>query len=134
MRQMRVVVGLSLIVLTALGSFIVVDAADAPPGSGPEFQKFYSGPLGHTGQFRGKLLCLCCDLMPASGKAKSCDKNGHQSVLSIEEDGSLHPLVAGTAEVTKQMNSDALHGKQVVVSGNYYPSTGLIFVNKIEAQ
>jgi hypothetical protein len=46
----------------------------------------------------------------------------------------LRPLIAGTAEITKQINSDALHGKQVVVSGKYYPSTGLIFVDKLEAQ
>ena len=134
MKQMRVVVALSLIVLTALGSFIVVGAADAPPGSALELHRFYSGPLGHTGTFRGKLLCLCCDLMPDPGKAKSCDRSNHQAVLSVDGDGSLHPLIAGSAEVTKQMNSDALHGKQVAVSGNYYPSTGLIFVNKIEAQ
>jgi hypothetical protein len=132
MKQMRVVVGLSLILLTVLSSFTIAGAADAPPGSGLELQRFYSGPLGHTGTFRGKLLCLCCDLMPDPGKREHCDKNHHQAVLSIEEDGSLHPLIAGTAEVTKQMNSDALHGKQVAVSGNYYPSTGLIFVNKIE--
>src|SRR5215510_11850143 len=135
MRQLRVVVGLNLIVLIALGTFLVVGAADAPSGTTLELQKFYSGPLGHTGRFRGKLLCLCCDLMPDTGKPKNCDKNHqHQSVLSIEEDGSLHPLIAGTAEVTTQMNSDALHGKQVVVSGNYYPATGLIFVSKIEVQ
>ena len=46
----------------------------------------------------------------------------------------LRPLIAGTAEITKQINSDALHGKQVVVSGKYYPSAGLIFVDKLEAQ
>ena len=134
MRQMSLVVGLSLLLLTALGSFRAVGAADKPAESSLDIHSFYSGPVGHVGKFRGKLLCLCCDLTPDAGKPKNCDKNGHQSVLSLEDDGSLHPLVAGTAEVTKQMNSDALHGKQVVVSGNYYPSTGLIFVNKIETQ
>ncbi len=134
MKPIRVVVGVSFIVLTLLGSFIAMGAADAPSGSNPELLTFYSGGLGHVGRFRGKLLCLCCDLMPDKEKAKSCDRNNHQAVLSVAEDGSLHPLIAGTAEVTKQINSDALHGKQVVVSGKYYPSTGLIFVGSIEVQ
>ncbi len=134
MKQMLLVVGVSVIAIASLGLFVAAGATDASSVSSPELQTFYSGQLGHTGRFPGKLLCLCCDLMPDSGKAKSCDKNNHQAVLSIDEDGSLHPLIAGTAEVAKQMDSDALHGKQVVVTGNYYPSTGLIFANKIEAQ
>ena len=135
MRTMRIVVAVSLTMLTALGMAAAAGAADAPlGGSTLAFSKFYAGPLGHQGQFRGKLLCLCCDLMPDTGKAKTCDAHGHHHVLAVEEDGTLHPLLAGTEEVTKQINSNELHGKQVVVSGNYYPATGLIFVDKVEVQ
>src|SRR6266436_1933495 len=61
MRRMRIVVSLALVVLTALGSFIIVGATEASPASTAEILKFYSGPIGHVGRFRGKLLCLCCD-------------------------------------------------------------------------
>lgn len=104
----------------------------APPlGSSLALSKFYTGPIGHQGQFRGKLLCLCCDLMPDTGSAKSCDAKGHHHVLLVESESMLHPLLAGSEQVTKQINSNELHGKQVVVSGNYYPTTGFIFVDKI---
>jgi len=46
----------------------------------------------------------------------------------------LHPLLAGTEEVEKQINSNELHGKHVLVRGNYYPTTGYILVEKIEAE
>lgn len=49
-------------------------------------------------------------------------------------EGELFPLIAGTEETTKQINSDELHGKQVVVTGKYYATTGFISVDKIKAQ
>jgi hypothetical protein len=136
MRPKRLAIAMTLTMFTILGVAGTPRTAQGEPpgGSNLELRKFYTGPIGHQGQFRGKLLCLCCDLTPDTGKAKTCDAQGHHHVLAIDEDGSLHPLLAGTAEVTKQINSNELHGKQVVVSGNYYPSTGVIFVSKIQVQ
>jgi hypothetical protein len=129
-------------VVTALAAVVIVSvgarvrAADterpAPPGSNLSFTKFYTGPVGRQGKFPGKLLCLCCDLMPNKDAAKPCDVNGHHNVLLLDD--GLHPLIAGTEEVTKQINSNELHDKQVIVSGNYYPATGIIFVDKIQLQ
>lgn len=107
----------------------------APPlGSSLELSKFYTGPLGHRGVFSGKLLCLCCDLAPKTDKPKTCDANGHHHVLLIEDETMLHPLLAGTEDVAKVINSNELHGKKVLVRGNYYPTTGYILVQKIEAE
>jgi hypothetical protein len=44
-----------------------------------------------------------------------------------------HPLFAGSEDVNKQISSSDLHGKEVVVSGSYYPSTGLIFASSVRA-
>jgi hypothetical protein len=136
MKRMRLEVAIALVTLVIAGMGAAAHGADAPkpapPGANLALSKFYVGPLGHQGTFPGKLLCLCCDLMPDTGKPKTCDVNGHHHVLLVE--GDLHPLIAGTEEVTKQINSNELHDKQVVVTGNYYPATGIIFVDKIQAQ
>lgn len=130
----EVLIALAAIFVVSMGATAHADDAPkvAPPGSSPSLSKFYAGPVGHTGAFPGKLLCLCCDLMPDTGKAKTCDAHGHHHVLLV--DGELHPLVAGTEEVTKQINSNELHGKDVVVTGNYYPATGFIFVDGIQVR
>jgi hypothetical protein len=131
-----VVSGLALAAAVMAG-LTEVSRAEEPqkpalPGSPLSFTKFYTGPIGRKGTFPGKLLCLCCDLMPATAKAANCDANGHHHVLLLED--GLHPLIAGSEAVTKQMNDDALHGKQVIVTGNYYPATGYIFVDKIQVE
>lgn len=110
-------------------------APQVPPlGSSLELSKFYTGPSGHRGVFSGKLLCLCCDLAPKTDKPKTCDANGHHHVLYIEDEAMLHPLLAATEDVAKVINSNELHDKHVLVRGNYYPTTGYIVVQKIEAE
>jgi hypothetical protein len=132
MKRLAILVVTLAIVGTAGGARGAETPNTGPPDASHSLGKFYAGPLGHTGAFPGKLLCLCCDLMPDTGKPKTCDAHGHHHVLLV--DGDIHVLVAGTAEVTKQINSDELHGKNVVVTGNYYPATGFIFVDNIRVQ
>jgi hypothetical protein len=113
-------------------------AADVPaasvgrPGSQLLLSKFYVGPLGHTGTFRGKLVCLRCDLKPSALASQKCAAEGCRHALAIDDDSMIHPLVAGTEETSKRINSSELHGKDVEVHGNYYPSTGMIFVDRVE--
>ena len=136
MKRIRTEVVIALATIALVGMGAAANADDTPksavPGSNLALSKFYVGPLGHQGTFPGKLLCLCCDLMPDTGKPKTCDAHGHHHVLSL--DGDLLPLIAGTEEVTQQINSNELHGKDVVVTGNYYPATGFIFVDKIQVR
>ncbi|MBI2963425.1 MAG: hypothetical protein HYY35_06700 [Deltaproteobacteria bacterium] len=93
---------------------------------------FYAGSIVRTGQFRGKLVCLRCDLKPGPEAMKQCEKEGHRHALSMDEGWMIHPLLAGTPEVADRINSADLHGKEVVVFGRYYPSTGVIFAGTIE--
>lgn len=121
-------------VLAALGAARPVAAADVDTtgrDSAPSLTGFYTGPVGNIGTFRGKLLCLCCDLGQEPEAAKKCDASGHHSALSLDGDAMVHPLLPGTEEVAKQLNSDALHGKEVQVTGKYYPSTGLVYVQSV---
>ncbi len=60
-----------------------------------------------------------------------CEKEGHHHALSMDSYSMVHPLLAGTDDVLKQINSGELHGKEVAVHGRYYPSTGVIFVDRI---
>ena len=134
MRRIRTELAIALAIIALVGIGGAANGDDtqkaAPQGANLALGKFYAGPLGHQGAFPGKLLCLCCDLMPDTGKPKTCDAHGHHHVLSV--DGDLLPLIAGTEEVTQQINSNELHGKDVVVTGNYYPATGFIFVDRIQ--
>ena len=43
----------------------------------------------------------------------------------------IHPLLAGTDEMLKRINSSELHDKKGVVTGKYYPSTGAILVSSV---
>lgn len=94
--------------------------------------KFYIGVQGHMGPFPGKLVCLRCDL--AKGQMVQCAKEGHRHALSMDDGSMIHPLIAGSKELTDRINSVELHGKEVTVSGIYYPNTGIIFVSGVEVQ
>lgn len=94
--------------------------------------KFYIGVQGQTGVFPGKLVCLRCDL--AKGQMAQCAKEGHRHALSMDDGSMVHPLIAGSKELTDRINAGELHGKEVDVRGIYYPSTGIIFVSSVELQ
>lgn len=107
----------------------------APPQGGPTLSmaKFYSGASARIGDYPGKLVCLRCDLKPGPDAMAQCEKEGHHHALSMDSDSMIHPLLAGTDEVLKQINSGELHGKEVTVHGKYYPTTGAILVDRISA-
>lgn len=105
------------------------------PGGSPEMIQSYAGALGNrVGNYSGKLVCLRCDLAPGPKHTEGCKKEGHRHVLSMEGGAMVHPLLAGTKEALEEINSSALHGKEVTVHGNYYPSTGMIFADRVTAK
>lgn len=106
-----------------------VDSASASASLRP-MTSLYTGD-GQLGAFSGKLVCLRCDLAHSPGGAEVCEKSGHRHALSMDDGSMIHPLLAGTKEIQEQINSNALHGKEVRVSGKHYLSTGLIFVSQV---
>ena len=128
-----------LLLATCTGAVVYADegqhAASPPAGGGdiPSMLRFYAGSpaLTRTGDFPGKLVCLRCDLKPGPDAMAQCEKEGHRHALSMDRDAMIHPLIAGSEPVLKQINSAELHGKDVVVHGKYYPATGIIFVDRI---
>jgi len=108
---------------------------DSPAGWGDmSMPRFYVSPSDETkvGDFPGRLVCLRCDLAPRKeGAMKQCAETGHRHALSMDEGAMIHPLLAGTEEALKQINSDQLHNQHVRVHGRYYQSTGAILVDRI---
>ncbi len=130
----------AIIVAAMVSSFGVGHAQEGhsaergqPPGGDTlEMTKFYTGLTpGQVGTFPGKLVCLRCNMAHAPGSASECTKEGHRHALSMDGGSMIHPLLAGTDEVLVKINSAELHGKNVKVTGMYYPSTGMIFANQV---
>jgi len=142
MKRSRIVLGI-LTGALALGALARIQGAwgdeghtaDAPrEGSSSSMIRTYAGPMkAHIGEFTGKLVCLRCDLKPSAEATSQCAKEGHRHALSMDSGSMIHPLLAGTDDVLKEINSDALHDKQVTVHGKHYPSTGVILVDSIAA-
>jgi len=124
------VVAVSLFVLGA-GTARAADLNNAAVQGGVSLSGFYTGPVGNIGSFKGKLLCLCCDLSKDPDAAKKCDAGGHHHALSVDDNSMIHPLIAGSEEAMQQINSNEMHDAEVIVTGKYYPSTGLIFVQSV---
>lgn len=121
-------------VLVSVGIARSEEGHSAPPsrgGSTLSMTRFYGGADARIGDFPGRLVCLRCDLKGGPDAMALCEKEGHRHALSMDSDSMVHPLLAGTDEVLKRINSGELHGKEVTVNGRYYPSTGAIFVDRI---
>ena len=108
-------------------------ATQSSQGSTAPMARFYAGGGTRVGDFPGKLVCLRCDLKPGPEGGKQCAQEGHRHALSMDDDWMVHPLLPGTEQVLKQINSAELHGKEVTVHGKYYPATGGILVDRITA-
>ena len=100
-------------------------------GEAVSMARFYVGTHGNIGTFPGTLVRVSCDVGHVPRRHLECQADGHRHALSMDDGSMIHPLVSGTEEVLKEINSTELHGKKVVVHGKYYPSTGFIFVNQV---
>jgi len=139
--KMLIRIGLLGIVLSLVAAVSVAlaegehSSRGAIPGQGDglSMTKLYTGDQTKVGTFKGKLVCLRCDLGDAPGAMKQCAAKGHRHALSMEGGDMIHPLLAGTKEAQEQINSGELHGKNVAVHGNYYPNTGFILADRVTA-
>src|SRR5262249_22573486 len=134
-RSSIVVTAGALLLASASGIARSADQPPAAPATDASLlatARFFTGSVGHTGQFPGKLVCLRCDLNPSSEAKAQCEKEGHRHALQIQGDPLLHPLLGVSEDILKQINSDAMHDKQVLVTGTYYPATGAVLVSAIE--
>jgi len=125
----------ALVLAGAIGSARSADQPATAPETGASLlatARFFTGSVGNGGHFPGKLVCLRCDINPSSESRAQCQKDGHRHALQIQGDPLLHPLLEVSDAVLKQVNSDTLHDKEVVVTGTYYPATGAILVSGIE--
>lgn len=126
------------VVTLAVGGLVWGDEKHSARGASSEdstlsMARFYAGSSARIGDFPGTFVCLRCDLKPGPGAMSQCQKEGHRHALSMDSDAMIHPLLGGTEEALKQINSGELHGKNVTVHGKYYPSTGAILVDRISA-
>ena len=103
------------------------DSATAPEDALTD-ARFYTGAIGSQGVFPGKLVCLCCDFQKGDAGKAPCKETSHRYALKIDGDPTIHPLIPGDAVAMKQLNSAALHDKQVTVTGKLYPTVGIILV------
>ncbi len=130
-----VLCAVSLSLLLATGTVYAAEqhsAEHGSTGSGSSMVTSYVGPIsGRIGDFAGTLVCLRCDIKPAPGAMKECEKAGHRHALSMEGGSMIHPLLAGTKELLDQINSGELHGKKVTVHGKHYRSTDMILVDRV---
>ncbi len=92
--------------------------------------RFYTGPVSdrHVQAQAGVSA-----LRPGAraGRSGAVPEEGHRHALSMEDGSMIHPLLAGTDKMLKQINSSQLHDKNVIVIGKYYPSTGAILVSSV---
>ncbi len=130
---LMVAIGFAAVAGTAAGAEEHTHGRGAPESGGSVLgmAKFYPGVGDRVGTFPGKLVCLRCDLKGGSEAMAACAKEGHRHALAMDGGSMIHPLLAGTEEVLARINSAELHGKHVEVRGKYYPSTGVILVDRI---
>jgi hypothetical protein len=107
-------------------------AQSSGPDSVLRTATFFSGGLARTGTFPGKLVCLSCDVNPSTAAKTQCEKSGHRHALAIDGDPLLHPLLVTDETILARVNSNELHGSDVIVTGVYYPAVGAILVSGVE--
>jgi hypothetical protein len=99
-----------------------------PSGHAMHMSQFYTGTVGATGEFRGRLLCIRMTRDPIEAPTDRCDKKEHVYVLAMQ--GSMvHPLLAGDPQTFKEL--PRLVGKKVVVEGRYYEDIGMVVAGNI---
>ena len=103
-------------------------AVRAGASSGP-MVGFYAGSRPRRRRFRGKIVCLRCDL--GGGSRATCAREGHRHALLADEGAAVYPLLADSPEMLVRINSAKLHGREVTARGRLYPESGAVIVDAI---
>jgi hypothetical protein len=106
-------------------------AAKPGEGSSPSMARFYNGSVVNIGEFPGTLVRASCAPNGSGGATAQHDQSRPGYALIVLGDDVMHPLVPGTDEVRRELNSVGLQGTRVAVHGQYDPSTGVILVDHI---
>jgi len=86
---------------------------------------YQSGASQTVGTYPGTLICM--DAATPGTKPTPCGQYG----LRFEGKTRVFPLIAGTPEVEKQIRSDVMRDKNVLVVGVEIPETGQIMASGI---
>ena len=106
--------------------------ADVPPGGRETLMsRYYTTSSTEVGRFPGRVICVSEEKVVIPGRAEPCAAPGYVYALSMEGGTMIHPLLAGTDQVNRQLHSGRLEGDEVIILGMYYPSNGAIFAGDI---
>jgi len=83
----------------------------------------------NIGEFRGTLVRLSCASNANADSSARGEQSLHDYGLMVQGDDAIHPFLAGTRQVRRELVSVGLEGTEVAVQGKYYPSTGMIFAS-----
>ncbi len=105
--------------------------AAKPADSSLSMARYYAGSVASIGTFPGTLVRLSCGSSGGTNVMGQNDQRGRDYALIVHGDDAMHPLLPGTDEVRRELDSVDLQGTDVAVHGKYYPSTGWILVSRI---
>lgn len=98
-------------------------------GSARSMTRLYDGTSVIVGEFPGKLVRLNCESNWTSIPATRCGQTNYALIVGGGE--MVHALLPGTEEAQQDLDSIELPETDVMVYGKYYPSTGVILVNRV---
>jgi len=81
--------------------------------------------------FEGTLYCIRCNISPTPENLATCDKEGHEHFL-LMDDEHAHPLYGINKAIADKINSKELHEKRVKIRGIYYPTSNAILVGTVQ--
>ncbi|HZR81515.1 MAG TPA: hypothetical protein VFD92_10505 [Candidatus Binatia bacterium] len=102
-----------------------------PPGTESSGVSFFGGLPGGQDQFSGKLLCLRSDKQFTAAAATEPCSGNRVYAISVESGSLVRPLLPGNEHVSRRL--DELLGREVIVSGKDYPSTGMFVASDIRS-
>jgi len=97
-------------------------------GTTHDTARFYTGGVGHVGEFPGTIVMLGCDQLKTAGTHHECRRAGEHPALRTV-DGNVYALLPGSRTVLHQIRDEAVDGQRVLVKGRFYQTTGVILVN-----
>lgn len=116
-----------------LGAAMPAQADDppvAPPGGETlKMNQHFTGSVGQTGDFAGRLVCLRSRESFTPLSASECAAGDRVYALEMKGEKSLRPLQAASPEVESQLR--AMLGREVRVMGRFHNETNTVIVASV---